>query len=175
MLKHTCYFNCIKIKNLLKNNVWIQLSPNCLPLTSTPWVFFLSSAEFFSKSIFISGIRSDCQTLNLIWVQSGCKVYQQTTVVGNELISVYSFIITNPVMMVYLLLRKGSGSVEECLTWDRGAAGSSLTDITELCPWARHINSSLILVQPRKILPYITQRLLIGLKNQINKIPFVVL
>ena len=30
-----------------------------------------------------------------------------------------------------------SGSVVECLTRDRGAAGSSLTGITALCPWAR--------------------------------------
>ena len=29
------------------------------------------------------------------------------------------------------------GPVEECLTRDRGAAGSSLTGVTVLCPWAR--------------------------------------
>ena len=33
--------------------------------------------------------------------------------------------------------REGSGSVVECLTRDRAAAGSSLTGITVLCPWAR--------------------------------------
>ena len=42
------------------------------------------------------------------------------------------------------------------------AAGSSLTGITVLCPWARHINPSLVLVQPRKTRPYITERLLMG-------------
>ena len=31
-----------------------------------------------------------------------------------------------------------SGSVVECLTWDRRAAGSSLTGVTALCPWAKH-------------------------------------
>ena len=31
-------------------------------------------------------------------------------------------------------LRKHSGSVVECLTRDLGAAGSSLTGITALCP-----------------------------------------
>ena len=41
-------------------------------------------------------------------------------------------------------LREGSGSVVECLTRDRGAGGSSLTYVTALCPWARHINPSLI-------------------------------
>ena len=58
----------------------------------------------------------------------------------------------------------------ECLTHDRGAAGSSLTCVTELCPWARYINPSLVLVQPEEICPYITERLLMGHKesNQIN-------
>ena len=42
---------------------------------------------------------------------------------------------------------------------------------TTLCPWARHIKPSLVLVQPRKTHPYITERLLMGLKesNQTNK------
>ena len=39
-------------------------------------------------------------------------------------------------------VRERSGSLVECLTWDRGAAGSSLTGVTTLCPWARHINPS---------------------------------
>ena len=30
--------------------------------------------------------------------------------------------------------RERIGSVVECLTRDRGAAGSSLTDVTALCP-----------------------------------------
>ena len=61
--------------------------------------------------------------------------------------------------------------VVECLTRDWGAVGSSLTGLTMLCLWARNINSSLVLVQPRKTLPYITERLLMGRKesNQTNK------
>ena len=61
--------------------------------------------------------------------------------------------------------------VVECLTQDRGAAGSSFTGVTVLCPSARHINPNLVLVQPRKTRPYITERLLMGRKesNQINK------
>ena len=43
----------------------------------------------------------------------------------------------------------------ECLTRDRGALGSSLTGVTALCPLARHINHSLVLVQHRKTRPYI--------------------
>ena len=58
-----------------------------------------------------------------------------------------------------------SGSVVECLTRDRRAAGSSLTGVTALCPRARFINHCLVhvLVQPRKISPSdITEKLLTG-------------
>ena len=63
------------------------------------------------------------------------------------------------------------GSVVAFLTWDLGAAGSSLPGVTALCPWARHINPSLVLVQPMKTGPYITERLFVGRKesNQTNK------
>ena len=42
---------------------------------------------------------------------------------------------------------------------------------TRCGPWARHINPSLVLVQPRKTHPYLTERLLIWSKesNQTNK------
>ena len=56
--------------------------------------------------------------------------------------------------------RECSGSEVEYLTRDRGAADSILTGVTALCPWARHINPSLVLVQTRKTRPYITKRLL---------------
>ena len=36
-------------------------------------------------------------------------------------------------------LMEHSGSVVECLTRDRGAAGSSLTGVSVLCPWERNI------------------------------------
>ena len=45
--------------------------------------------------------------------------------------------------------RERSGSVVECLTPDPGVAGVSLTSVTALCPWARHIYPTLVLVQPR--------------------------
>ena len=53
----------------------------------------------------------------------------------------------------------------KCLTPDRGAAGSSLTGVTALCPCARHINPSLELVEPRKTNPFITERWLMGSKE----------
>ena len=62
-----------------------------------------------------------------------------------------------------------SGSVVEFFTRDWGAAGSS-TGVTELCPWARHIYPSIVLVQTRKTNPCLTERLLMGRKesNQTN-------
>ena len=52
------------------------------------------------------------------------------------------------------------------------AAGSSLTGVTVLCPRARHINPSLVLLQPRKTRPYKIERLLMGRKesNQTKEI-----
>ena len=60
----------------------------------------------------------------------------------------------------------------ECSTRDWEAAGSSLTGVTALCPWTRHIDPRLVLVQPRKTRPYITVRLLMGFKesNQTKRI-----
>ena len=66
--------------------------------------------------------------------------------------------------------RERSGSVVECLTRDKGAAGSSLTGVTVLCPLARHINPSLVLLQPRKTRPYITENCWWDVKNQIKQI-----
>ena len=42
---------------------------------------------------------------------------------------------------------ESSGSVVACLTWDRGVAGSSLSGVTALCPWARQVNPCLVLAQ----------------------------
>ena len=50
----------------------------------------------------------------------------------------------------------------ECLTLDREVAGSSLTGVTALCPYVRHINPCLELVQPKKNLPDNTEKLLTG-------------
>ena len=63
-----------------------------------------------------------------------------------------------------------NGSVGECLTQDRGASGKSLTGITVLCPWARHIYPCLELVQPWKTRPDIAEKCWLGRKesNQIK-------
>ena len=62
---------------------------------------------------------------------------------------------------------EGSGLVVVCLTRDRGAAGLSYTGDTGL--WSLSIYPSLVLVQPRKTCPYLTERLLMGGKDQIKQ------
>ena len=52
------------------------------------------------------------------------------------------------------------GLVVECLTWDQGVLGSSLTGTIALCPWARHIFPCLVLIQPRTFRPDIIEKLL---------------
>ena len=81
------------------------------------------------------------------------------------------FLVSNWLEFTIQQNRERSGSVVECLTRVRGALGSSLTGVTVLCPCARHINPSLVLVQPRKTHPFIIERLLMGRKesNQTNK------
>ena len=58
------------------------------------------------------------------------------------------------------------------LTISVWATSSSLTASLRCGPLARHIYPSLVLVQPRKTRPYITERLLMGHKelNQTNKL-----
>ena len=58
--------------------------------------------------------------------------------------------------------REGSGSVVECLTRDRRTAGLRLNGVTALCPWARHINPSLVMIQARKTRPDVNERLSTG-------------
>ena len=69
-------------------------------------------------------------------------------------------------------IRERSGSVVECLTRDRWAADSSLTSVTALWALSKTHYPSLVLVQPRKTRPYLTDRLLMGRKesNQTNNI-----
>ena len=79
---------------------------------------------------------------------------------------------------VTLLLRERSGSMVDCLTRDRRVPGSSLTGVTALWSLSKtHLSSSLVLVQPRKTRPYITERLLMGLKesNQTNVIVMAIM
>ena len=53
----------------------------------------------------------------------------------------------------------------ECLTRDGGAAGSSLTGITALWSLSKTHFPSLVLAQPRKTRPCLTERLLMGRKE----------
>ena len=71
----------------------------------------------------------------------------------------------------FQLIWERSDSVVECMTRDREAGGSSLTGVTVMLSLSEHVYPSLVLVQPRKTRPYITDRLLMGHKelNQTNK------
>ena len=53
------------------------------------------------------------------------------------------------------LLVRGNGFLYSywCLTRDQRGAGSSLTSVTVLCPYTRHINPSLVLVHPGRPVP----------------------
>ena len=63
-----------------------------------------------------------------------------------------------------------SGSVVEWLTSDRGA-GVRASQVSLRCgPWARHIYPSLVLVQPRKTRPCLTERLERKESNRTNKL-----
>ena len=109
---------------------------------------------------------ADCyETLQTFWSSSeNCICFgYYTQIIFVSFIRFYVFIT--------IKVRERSGSVVECMTRNRGAAGSSLTCVTALCSWARHISPSLVLVQPRKTRPYVTERLLMGSKesNQTNK------
>ena len=55
--------------------------------------------------------------------------------------------------------REHSGSVVECLTRDQGAKGSSLTSVTALWSLRKTHYPSLVLVEPRKTCPCLTERL----------------
>ena len=61
-----------------------------------------------------------------------------------------------------------SKHVVECLTQNRGPAGSSLSGITALGSLSRHFYPSLELAQPRKTRPCLTEILLMGSKKKIN-------
>ena len=58
-----------------------------------------------------------------------------------------------------------SGSVVDCLTQDQGATGWASPASLPCGPWARHIDPSLVLIQPRKTHPCLTERCLMGRKE----------
>ena len=63
------------------------------------------------------------------------------------------------------------GSVVECLTRDRGDAGSSFIEGTAFCPLARHFILCLVMVQPRKTHPDMSDSKNVDwdVKNQIQQ------
>ena len=100
----------------------------------------------------IVGILTFMSRINfmLIWVEHGKKFYNLRA--SPLPLSLYM----TEILFLGLFVCKTnkqtecSGSLVECLTQDRGAAGSSLTGVTAFCAWARHIDPSLVLVQSMK-------------------------
>ena len=62
---------------------------------------------------------------------------------------------------------KGSGSVGRALDWGRWVAISNLTagGVTVFGPWARHSIRCLVLIQPRKTRPDMTENCCFGRKK----------
>ena len=103
------------------------------------------------------------KTQSLQWVSTvGMWTLCQWATVQNNFCRLMFFLLQNLSYRNAISVWGHSGSVVECLTRDLGAAGSSLTSVTVLCPWARHIYPCLVLVQPRKTRPDITEKLLTG-------------
>ena len=146
-----CRLICSFVICMQQSQVFLHRLSHCVVSLSETLYLLLSSGSTFRKT----GNRPN-MTEKLLTSTSSIKTNKQT----NKTLTI----------MFQLAQRERSGSVVECLTRDRGVAGSSLTSVTALCPWARHINPSLVLVQPRKTRPYITERLLMGRKesNQIK-------
>ena len=71
--------------------------------------------------------------------------------------------------LLHVIYMEHSGSMVECLTRDREAAGSSLTGVTALWSLSKTIYPSLVLVQPRKNRLCLTERLLMG-RTESNQI-----
>ena len=116
----------------------------------------------YTRLFSVLGIRGTSYWLNS-WSISPLSLY---------LLYVLSFVTDGPIGLVFInkllnfvysrarclnfdlslhLYRERSGSVVECLTWDWGAAGSSLTGITALWSLSRHIYPSLVPVQPSRM------------------------
>ena len=98
-------------------------------------MLLLSSADFFQNQLFqkiLSGTLSECQTVwiqirtdivsVLIWVQTVCKSYQQTTLVSKELIQ-------------YLLSNSFTGNIsfiDHELLWGHSSEGTRITVVIPL-------------------------------------------
>ena len=103
-----------------------------------------SSWTFIEFSSDLQRLWSDCA-----YAQAGLSLAGRTYhIVGNLMSRLIIYIQILSFMELYVY-RTFQYSVVECLTWDKGVAGSSLIGVTALCPWARHINPCLELVQPR--------------------------
>ena len=107
----------------------------------------ISSWRLFSSQQTVLTLMKCCLMQHFIWVFTGCQATLQCP----------------------LVYREGglwhSGRVLD--SRQRSLASSSLTGVTVLCTWLRHINPSFVLVQIMKTCPDITRILLTGNKTEI--------
>ena len=118
---------------------------------------FLCTLIKKSKSIYITDIRS-LQFRSLYFNCRNVAILVRNAVRGLKLVNI--IIQHYREERVTVFVRERSGSVVECLTRDRG-----FEPHRRHCVVSLNINPSVILVQPRKTRPFLTERLLMGRKG----------
>ena len=138
----TCYvysdpslYRQVGVAFLLRLNIWIQSG-------STMWLCdeLLTIVVLALVNRFVHGRVPTTvnEILLTVWLgHKGIKSYNQIPPPSPPVSSLPSLSLSPPPLSSSSLLWERSGSVIECLTRDQGAAGSSLTGVTALCPWAR--------------------------------------
>ena len=105
------------------------------------FIFIKKSNRTFCNQTVETLIRRR-RTRRLIWVFTVCLCPTKSTLSLNGLSQYQDYLyayVTETDMLGATFIMLHSGSVVECLTRDRRAAGSNLTGVTVLCPSARHV------------------------------------
>ena len=92
--------------------------------------------NFRSKAVLLLWIFYVFSVLCLLCLCERLFICALWSLAGKGLTSWLLFVVSNCEFVTFPLGER-SGSVVYCLTRDRRAAGSSLTGVTALCPWAR--------------------------------------
>ena len=91
-----------------------------------------------SDALFVEPVEKKTYKMLGTHVRSSFKAMISTVVLHNQSVRTefifLANLITYFVNICNIYESEGSGSVVECSTRDRGAAGSSLTGVTALCP-----------------------------------------
>ena len=123
---------------------------------------FLCTIIKKSKSIYVTDIRS-LQFRSLYFYCRNVAILGRNAVRGLKLVNIINQLSREERVTVFV--RERSGSVVECLTRDRGPHRCH-------CVVSLNIYPSLVLVQPRKTRPFLTERLLMGRKGSNKQTAF---